>query len=153
MKLVEIFCAMFCVAIVTQSFLCGTASMTKMYLQAENTMREISRDNFIAASFRNTCHGKGFADFREWQKVCSVFCDAPELTYGIYKKAEVGTVYADVSNTKIFFAETAGAKEHGKAQRNLLYCTWESLRGKVTVIDFVDLKKSASPNGAVQEML
>lgn len=124
MKIIELLCAVFCLSIFASSAFLPLVNISKISQKTNSTLRETSRDLFIEKSFRNTCHGKGFSDLREWQKVCSALFGVNELAYGTYKSISGGNA-----------GNSGDARK--KTSRNLLYCSWQSSRGKITVIDFV----------------
>lgn len=135
MKLVELFCAILCFSLFVNVAGSTATSLAKNYFYAEVVRHETERDIFIAESFRRTCHGRGFYDLREWQRVCSAMFDMPELSYGVYKNGEALPSENHLASESNFSIEQDAFA--GGSGRNLLYCSWESSRGKITVIDFV----------------
>lgn len=134
MKIIELLCAVFCLSIFASSAFLPLVNISKISQKTNSTLRETSRDLFIEKSFRNTCHGKGFSDLREWQKVCSALFGVNELAYGTYKSSSGSS-----SNNK---NDSNSGDARKKTSRDLLYCSWQSSRGKITVIDFIDICKN-----------
>lgn len=57
--------------------------------RVQNEFLSYSAKRFIAQSFKNTCQGKGFKSFEQWQLVCNALF---KLDFIVYELNATGTI-------------------------------------------------------------
>lgn len=101
MKLPVVFVLMMILSLASISLRDFAFSSIRLEKKVIQTHRSYSEKKFIAESFKNTCRGKGFSSFEEWQKCCRrmfsleyiAWCPAREFMIDEAARAEL-LIYA-----------------------------------------------------------